>query len=175
MEKKISRLVSKLQSKESFQIFVVFSEYLNFKTYYRLQAKMKVWFIGPSSEPNIIISTILHPSLCISNGNLNLMNYYQFTRCGKSRWEFRDFEMSNHWLCFDNLIRRERNRRSCYKLKSNFFEYVFLLFCPPFFSCKNLPSGYSVVKQENGRMKEKILTLKNLALLSYILPFKHWF
>ena len=104
------------------QFFVAFSEYLNFKTYYQLQAKMKVWFIGPSSEPNIIISTILHPSLCISNGNLNLMNYYQFTRCGKSRWEFRDFEMSNHWLCFDNLIRRERNRRSCYKLKPNFFE-----------------------------------------------------
>ena len=103
---KISCLVSKSHSKKSFQIFVAFSEYLNFKTYYQLQAKMKVWFIGPSSEPNIIISTILHPSLCISNGNLNLMNYYQFTRCGKSRWEFRDFEMSNHWLCFDNLIRR---------------------------------------------------------------------
>ena len=96
-------------------------------TVYQLQAKMKVWFIGPSSEPNIIISTILHPSLCISNGNLNLMNYYQFTRCGKSRWEFRDFEMSNHWLCFDNLIRRERNMRSCYKLKPNLFEQVFFI------------------------------------------------
>ena len=114
--KKVSQKCSTGQS-------FIFPKWLFTKSiFYQLQAKMKVWFIGPSSEPNIIISTILHPSLCISNGNLNLMNYYQFTRCGKSRWEFRDFEMSNHWLCFDNLIRRERNRRSCYKLKPNFFE-----------------------------------------------------